>query len=92
MTIQPEIGAAERALLADLLDAARRDDVLRSALTDLWSTAYVAGVRHGMGGGEHTRNPFWQAELFACADCGHRHEGSGLAWICVGCPCERRTW
>lgn len=25
-----------------------------------------------------------------CPDCGHRHEGPGLARICVGCPCTRR--
>ena len=26
-----------------------------------------------------------------CPDCGHRHEGPGLAGICVGCPCPRRA-
>lgn len=26
-----------------------------------------------------------------CQDCGHRHEGPGLAGICVGCPCEYRA-
>lgn len=25
-----------------------------------------------------------------CPDCGHRHEGPGLAWVCVGCPCPTR--
>ena len=25
-----------------------------------------------------------------CPACGHRHEGPGLAGICVGCPCEYR--
>jgi len=28
----------------------------------------------------------------ACPDCGHEHAGDRLANICVGCPCERRTF
>lgn len=27
---------------------------------------------------------------FACTDCGHPHQGERFAFICIGCPCERR--
>ena len=26
-----------------------------------------------------------------CSDCGHTHQGIGLANICIGCPCPRTT-
>jgi LmbE family N-acetylglucosaminyl deacetylase len=26
-----------------------------------------------------------------CSDCGHRHAGEHLGWICVGCPCATRA-
>jgi hypothetical protein len=28
--------------------------------------------------------------MTGCPDCGHTHEGPGLAGICVGCPCPYR--
>lgn len=31
-----------------------------------------------------------RAEAEACPDCGHEHTGKQWAYICVGCPCERR--
>lgn len=30
-----------------------------------------------------------EREGFACLECGHRHAGLTLAYICVGCPCPR---
>lgn len=27
---------------------------------------------------------------FKCPDCGHQHTGERFAYICIGCPCERR--
>lgn len=31
-----------------------------------------------------------QREGFDCKQCGHRHGGRSLAYICIGCPCEAR--
>lgn len=29
-----------------------------------------------------------EREGFDCKQCGHRHSGKTLAYICVGCPCD----
>jgi DNA-directed RNA polymerase subunit RPC12/RpoP len=29
-----------------------------------------------------------EREGFKCRECGHRHSGKTLAYICVGCSCE----
>lgn len=29
-----------------------------------------------------------EREGFKCKECGHRHSGKTLDYICVGCPCE----
>ena len=28
---------------------------------------------------------------FECDDCGHRHSGAAVGFICIGCPCPRIT-
>ena len=28
---------------------------------------------------------------FTCDACGHQHTGEQFAFICIGCPCERRA-
>lgn len=33
---------------------------------------------------EHIESHGWE-----CGQCGHRHTGAALGFICIGCPCER---
>ena len=32
-----------------------------------------------------------QRRGFECDDCGHRHSGAAVGFICIGCPCPRIT-
>lgn len=29
-------------------------------------------------------------DLLECPDCGHRHQGQELGFICIGCACDKR--